>query len=109
MEVFKEALKWGVPADSGTVDSVRPNDLGFACMVKVFGEVIKKMLEISIYSSSADIQLCFIDFGVCPNTLRYALWKVLSLAKPHFLATSATVSSPRISSSLARSILFFSI
>jgi len=39
-EVFKEAHKLGVSADSCTVDGVHPNDLGFACMAKVFGEAI---------------------------------------------------------------------
>lgn len=43
-QVFKEALKLGVPADSCTVDGVHPNDLGFACMAKVFGEAIKEAL-----------------------------------------------------------------
>lgn len=44
MEVFDEARKLGMTADSCTVDGVHPNDLGFACMAKVFGEAIKKML-----------------------------------------------------------------
>lgn len=43
-EVFKEALKLGIPADSCTVDGVHPNDLGFACMAEVFGGAIKEML-----------------------------------------------------------------
>ena len=43
-EVFKEAHKLGVAADSCTVDGVHPNDLGFACMAKVFGYAIKEML-----------------------------------------------------------------
>ena len=44
-EVFKEASKLGVSPDSCTVDGIHPNDLGFACMAKVFGDVISKMLE----------------------------------------------------------------
>ena len=48
MQVFKEALKLGIPADSCTVDGVHPNDLGFACMAKVFGDAIAEMLEINI-------------------------------------------------------------
>lgn len=39
-EVFKEAWKLGVSADSCTVDGIHPNDLGFACMAKVFGDAI---------------------------------------------------------------------
>lgn len=44
-EVFKEARKIGISTDSCTVDGVHPNDLGFACMTKVFGEAIRKMLS----------------------------------------------------------------
>lgn len=45
-EVFREAEKLGVSADSCTVDGVHPNDLGFACMSKVFGDAINKALGI---------------------------------------------------------------
>lgn len=44
-EVFKEAAKLGVAADSCTVDGVHPNDLGFACMAKVFGDAIAEMIR----------------------------------------------------------------
>lgn len=43
-EVFKEVNKLGMAADSCTVDGIHPNDLGFACMAKVFGDAIKEML-----------------------------------------------------------------
>jgi len=43
-EVFKEAQKLGMAADSCTVDGIHPNDLGFACMTKSFGYAIKEML-----------------------------------------------------------------
>lgn len=44
-KVFEEAEKLGAAADSCTVDGVHPNDLGFACMAKVFGEAIEKALQ----------------------------------------------------------------
>ena len=44
-EVFKEAHKLGVSADSCTVDGIHPNDLGFACMAKVFGDAIRKAIK----------------------------------------------------------------
>ena len=42
--VFTEALNLTAPADSCTVDGCHPNDLGFACMAKVYGDAIKNML-----------------------------------------------------------------
>ena len=42
--VFSKALTLSAPADSCTVDGCHPNDLGFACMAKVFGDAIEKML-----------------------------------------------------------------
>lgn len=44
--VFNNALELSVPADSCTVDGCHPNDLGFACMAKVYGDAIKKMLKL---------------------------------------------------------------
>ena len=44
MEVFKEARKLGIAADSCTVDGCHPNDLGFSCMAKVFGDTIREVL-----------------------------------------------------------------
>ncbi len=44
-EVFREAYKLGVAADSCTVDGIHPNDLGFACMAKVFGDAVKLNLK----------------------------------------------------------------
>lgn len=44
-KVFEEAGKLGIAADSCTVDGVHPNDVGFACMAKVFGEAIEKALQ----------------------------------------------------------------
>ena len=42
--VFREAKKLGVSPDSCTVDGTHPNDLGFACMAGVFGNIIKDLL-----------------------------------------------------------------
>ena len=42
--VFQEAKKLGVSPDSCTVDGTHPNDLGFACMAGVFGNIIKDLL-----------------------------------------------------------------
>lgn len=42
--VFQEAKKLGVTPDSCTVDGVHPNDLGFACMAGIFGNVIEESL-----------------------------------------------------------------
>lgn len=42
--VFDEAGRLGIAADSCAVDGCHPNDLGFACMAKVFGEVIRASL-----------------------------------------------------------------
>ena len=44
--VFTEALNLTAPADSCTVDGCHPNDLGFACMAKVYGDAIKNMLDL---------------------------------------------------------------
>lgn len=42
--VFDEAGRLGITADSCAVDGCHPNDLGFACMAKVFGEAIRTAL-----------------------------------------------------------------
>lgn len=44
MTMFDEAGRLDMMADSCTVDGVHPNDLGFACMAKVFGRAIAEML-----------------------------------------------------------------
>lgn len=44
--VFTEALNLTAPADNCTVDGCHPNDLGFACMAKVYGDAIKNMLDL---------------------------------------------------------------
>lgn len=45
IKVFDTCNEIGATPDSCTVDGVHPNDLGFACMAKVFGDAIKKMLS----------------------------------------------------------------
>jgi len=42
--VFDEAGRLGIAADSCAVDGCHPNDLGFACMAKVFEEAIREIL-----------------------------------------------------------------
>lgn len=42
-KIFDEICRMGIPADSCTVDGCHPNDLGFACMAKVFEEAIREM------------------------------------------------------------------
>ena len=44
MMMFDMCSSLGTAADSCTVDGIHPNDLGFACMAKVFGDAIQKML-----------------------------------------------------------------
>lgn len=44
--VFTNALDLSAPADSCTVDGCHPNDLGFACMARVYGDAIKNMLKL---------------------------------------------------------------
>ena len=44
--VFTKALDLSAAADCCTVDGCHPNDLGFACMAKVFGDAIEKMLNL---------------------------------------------------------------
>lgn len=44
MVMFDLCGSLGAAADSCTVDGIHPNDLGFACMAKVFGEAIGKMI-----------------------------------------------------------------
>lgn len=46
MTVFDEMAKIGMMPDSCTVDGVHPNDLGFACMANVFGNMIRNILSI---------------------------------------------------------------
>ena len=46
-EVFNEAQKFGMTADSCTEDGAHPNDLGCACMAKVFGDSIKSSYVIN--------------------------------------------------------------
>ncbi len=43
-QVFSEANALNIRADSCTVDGCHPNDLGFACMAKVFGDKIGHMM-----------------------------------------------------------------
>jgi hypothetical protein len=43
-EIFSCCTDFGAEADACTVDGVHPNDLGFACMAKVIGDVVKKIL-----------------------------------------------------------------
>ena len=42
-KTFDEISILGIPADSCTVDGCHPNDLGFACMAKVFEQAIREM------------------------------------------------------------------
>ena len=42
-KTFNEICLMGIPADSCTVDGCHPNDLGFACMAKVFEQAIREM------------------------------------------------------------------
>ena len=42
--IFERCDVLGVAADSCTVDGTHPNDLGFACMAKVLGDAIKRVL-----------------------------------------------------------------
>lgn len=44
MLIFEQSCNLGVAADSCTVDGIHPNDLGFACIAKVFEEAIRKTL-----------------------------------------------------------------
>ena len=44
-EIFAQAEALGIPADSCTVDGCHPNDLGFACMAKAFGDMLEIMLR----------------------------------------------------------------
>ncbi len=42
--VFAQAASLGLVAEDCTVDTCHPNDLGFACMAKVFGDEIGRLL-----------------------------------------------------------------
>jgi len=44
-EVFNEANQLGALPDSCTVDGIHPNDLGFICMAKVFGDTIRRAIK----------------------------------------------------------------
>lgn len=44
-KVFMESCELNLNPDCCTVDGCHPNDLGFACMAKVYGAAISKMLE----------------------------------------------------------------
>lgn len=44
--IFRGAECLGVPDDTCTVDGIHPTDLGFACMAKVFGDMIEQMLPV---------------------------------------------------------------
>jgi len=43
--IFNEICTLGISADSCTVDGVHPNDLGFACMAKVFGDAMREIIN----------------------------------------------------------------